>query len=337
VTRRAAPAALLAGLLAILAGCGGDHSAERGGSPGAGLAAVIKGLDNPFFVALHDGLVETARSHRVALRLEEPASSRDAEGQASRLESLASPAAACYVVNPIARSNLVAPLGHLPAGTPIVNVDTAVGTAEAAAVGVKVTTFIGTDNAAAAMKGADAMAAVVHRGAAVAVIAGVPGNAPSDLRIDGFSRGARGRFDVVETVAADYERPKARRAARELLHTRPDLKGIFAVNDLMALGAAEAVRAAGRSADVAVVGFDGIRQALDAVAHGALAATVTQYPYTMGQLAVEACLAAAAGKRLPAIIDAPVAVITRENVALARARFPRPVEPFESPLARLVR
>jgi ABC-type sugar transport system substrate-binding protein len=336
VTRRAAPAALLAGALAILAGCGGDHSAARRVGPGAGLAAVIKGLDNPFFVALHDGLVDAARRHRVALRLEEPASSRDAEGQASQLESLASPVAACYVVNPIDRSNLVAPLAHLPAGTPIVNVDTAVGGVEAAAVGVKITTFIGTDNAAAAMKGAEAMAALVPSGAAVAVIAGVPGNAGSDLRAGGFSRGARGRFDVVETIAADFERAKARRGARELLRTLPDLAGIFAVNDLMALGAADAVRAAGRSADVAVVGFDGIRQALDAVKRGALAATVTQYPYTMGALAVEACLAAAAGKRLPAVIDAPVAVVTKRNAALARARFPLPVEPFDSPLARLV-
>jgi ABC-type sugar transport system substrate-binding protein len=332
VTRHAAPAALLVGVLAFLAGCGGNHSAARG----AGLAAVIKGLDNPFFVALHDGLVDAARSRRVALRVEVPASSRDAEGQASRLESLASPAAACYVVNPINRSNLIAPLAHLPAGTPIVNVDTAVGGGEAAAVGVKITTFIGTDNTAAAMKGADTMAALVRRGAAVAVIAGVPGNAPSDLRARGFSRGARGRFDVVEAVAADYERAKARRAARELLRARPNLAGIFAVNDLMALGAADAVRAAGRSADVAVVGFDGISEALDAVERGALAATVARYPYTMGELAVEACLAAAAGKRLPATIDAPVAIVTRQNAALTRARFPRPVEPFHSPLTGLV-
>jgi ABC-type sugar transport system substrate-binding protein len=332
VTRHAAPAALLAGVLALLAGCGGNHSAARG----AGVTGVIKGLDNPFFVALHDGLVDAARSHRVALRLQEPASSRDAEGQASRLESLATPAAACYVVNPINRSNLVVPLAHLPADTPIVNVDTAVGAGEAAAVGVKITTFIGTDNTSAAMKGADAMAALVRRGAAVAVIAGVPGNAPSDLRASGFSRGARGRFDVVETVAADYERAKARRAARELLRARADLAGIFAVNDLMALGAADAVRAGGRSADVTVVGFDGISEALDAVERGGLAATVAQYPYTMGELAVEACLAAAAGKRLPATIDAPVAVVTKQNAAAARARFPRPVQPFHSPLARLV-
>jgi ABC-type sugar transport system substrate-binding protein len=81
------------------------------------------------------------------------------------------------------------------------------------------------------------------------------------------------------------------------------------------------------------VGFDGIRDALDAVQRGVLGATVSQYPYTMGELAVDACLAAADDKRVPATIDAPVAVITKENAAQARSSFPRPVTPFKNPLA----
>jgi ribose transport system substrate-binding protein len=101
----------------------------------------------------------------------------------------------------------------------------------------------------------------------------------------------------------------------------------------MALGIADAVRAAGRRGAVAVIGVDGIPQALDAVQHGALTATVAQYPYMIGQLGVEACLAAARGARLPARVDAPVSVITRANVAAARERTPRPVAPFRDPFA----
>ena len=76
----------------------------------------------------------------------------------------------------------------------------------------------------------------------------------------------------------------------------------------MALGVADAVRAAGTRGEVAVVGFDGIRQALAAVRRGALSATVSQYPYSLGQLGIEACLAAVSGESVPSEVDAPVQV-----------------------------
>jgi ABC-type sugar transport system substrate-binding protein len=114
------------------------------------------------------------------------------------------------------------------------------------------------------------------------------------------------------------------------------INGFFAVNDEMALGVADAVGAAGRTGDVAVIGVDGIRQALAAVRSGALSATVAQYPYTVGQLGLEACLAAMRGNPLPQKLDAPITVVTRDNVARAQASFPKPPESFRSPLAGLL-
>jgi ABC-type sugar transport system substrate-binding protein len=181
--------------------------------------------------------------------------------------------------------------------------------------------------------GADAMAALVDRDASVAVITGIPGDVGSGLRARGFTEGTRGRFHVVATIAADFEREKARLAAEDVLRADPDIEGFFAVNDLMALGVADAVRAAGRRGEVEVIGLDGIRQALAAVRRGALSATVAQYPYTMGQLGVEACLAAVRGEAVPATVDAPIQVVTSENVARAQANFPKPVEPFDDPFA----
>jgi ABC-type sugar transport system substrate-binding protein len=102
----------------------------------------------------------------------------------------------------------------------------------------------------------------------------------------------------------------------------------------MALGVADAVQAAGRRNDVKVVGFDGIHDALDAVRNGTLSATVAQYPYTIGQLGVEACLAAIRGESLPTKVDAPVQLVTKDNVAQAEANFPKPVESFDDPFAR---
>jgi ABC-type sugar transport system substrate-binding protein len=333
--RRAGLFALLAGSLAVLAlGCGDGDDSSRRDIRNVRLAAVIKGLDNPYFVTMRDGLVATARRRDARLTLASaPAGLHGTAGQASALESLAAERAACYVVNPINQTNLIQALSHVRERAPIVNIDSLVGKRAAAAVGVKITTYIGTDNVEAGKLGAEAMAALVGRGGRVAVIGGIPGDASSGARIDGFRAGARGRFDVVETIAADFEREKARLAAEDLLRADPDIDGVFAVNDLMALGVTEAVRAAGRRGRVSVIGVDGIREALSAVRSGAISATVAQYPYAIGQLGIEACLAAVQGDAVPAQVDAPVAVVMKKNVARAQSNFPQPFEPFDNPFA----
>jgi ribose transport system substrate-binding protein len=142
---------------------------------------------------------------------------------------------------------------------------------------------------------------------------------------------------VVARVDADYVRTTAEVAAGRILHAHPHLSGFFAVNDEMALGVADALRSAGRTGDVAIIGVDGIPEALDAVRAGSMSATVSQYPYVMGQMAVEACVAAVRGARLPARVDAPIAVVTKSNVARASASFPRPFRGYSDPFERLLR
>ena len=336
MSRRAGRLALLAGLLAtVVHGCGDDGKRSDVNLRGVRLAAVIKGLDNPFFVTMRDGLVATARRDNARLQVAAaPTGLQDTAGQASELQSLAADDPRCYVVNPINQTNLVAALARVAEDMPIVNVDSVIGADAAKAVGVKVTTYVGTDNRAGGRLGADAMAALVAGGARVAVVTGIPGDVGSGLRADGFTDGNRGRFDVIATIAADFERGKARRGTADLLRSNLRIEGVFAVNDVMALGVTDAVRAAGRQRDVKVVGFDGIPQALAAIRRGSLSATVAQYPYTMGQLAIEACLATLRGDPVPATVDAPVQVVRSDNVARARDNFPKPVEPFDDPFAR---
>ena len=323
-------------LAAVAPGCADDNpsSAEIAGR--GQVAAVIKGVDNPFFATMSEGLVATAKAHKTHLRLAAASGLEDTAGQASTLESFAAQPAGCVVVNPITPTNLIGPLSHLPPRTPIVNIDSPVDRRAAAAVGVRIATYIGTDNQAAGRRGAAAMAHLVEPGARVAVVTGIPGDAGSGARASGFRAGARGRFVVVRAVAADFERARARLAAADVLRLDPRVRGFFAVNDEMALGIADALRAAGRAGSVAVIGMDGTREALRAVRRGRLSATVAQYPYAIGQLGIEACVAAQRGKRLPARVDAPVAVVTRDNAAQALARFPRPLAAFPDPLQRLL-
>ena len=121
------------------------------------------------------------------------------------------------------------------------------------------------------------------------------------------------------------------------LRDHPRLSGFFAASDLMALGAADAVRAAGRTGQVKIIGLDGIPEALQAIRVGSIDATVSQYPYVMGQMAVEACVAAVRGSKLPTRVDAPIAIVTRANARRAMATFPHPFQPYSDPFKRILK
>jgi len=300
------------------------------------MGVVLKPLDNPFFVAIFEGVRVETRRRGAHASIRAARSNAHLAEQAAQVRALIAARKDCYVVNPINATNLVDALRG--ARRPIINVDSPIDRAAATRAGVRVRTYIGTDDVAAGRLAGAKMASLLRRGGTVALLGGFAGSVNSRLRLRGFDLGIQGtRVRVVARVNADYERTRAEVAAERILHAHPRLSGFFAVNDEMALGVAAAVRSAGKTGDVAIIGLDGIAEALEAVRTGSMSATVSQYPYVMGRMAVEACVAAARGARLPARVDAPIAVVTRSNVGRATATFPRPFRGYSDPFARILR
>jgi ABC-type sugar transport system substrate-binding protein len=341
MSRGATAVAVGVALSLTIAACGGDNGgggngSAAGGNGGKSVGVMIKGLDNPFFAAMNDGVKAAAQQTGADVQVQAAASLTDTSGQASKLEALIGQNKSCYVVNPITQTNLVQPLARVPGDTPVVNIDSPVGADAAKEAGLSISTYIGTDNVAAGGMAADTMADLVKGGGKVGVIGGVSGDATSNARVEGFTSGAKGRFEPLKTVAGDWDRSKALNAAEDLMRANPDIKGFFAANDQMALGIAQAVKNAGKQGKIAIVGVDGIEDALKAIKSGDMSATVSQYPYTIGEMGIEACLAAAKGNDLPANVKAPVQVVTKANVAKAEKNFPKPVESYDDPFKTLI-
>jgi ribose transport system substrate-binding protein len=91
---------------------------------------------------------------------------------------------------------------------------------------------------------------------------------------------------VVARQTANFNRAEGLTVMENLLQAHPDISGVFAQNDEMALGAIEAIEAAGLMGRIHVVGFDATDDAVNSVERGEMAATVAQQPYEMGWLAV---------------------------------------------------
>lgn len=314
-------------------GCAGAVRAEP--TP-VRVGAVLNSLDNPFFVSIFEGIASAAKQLRADASVRAARSNADPAGQAEEVRSEVAAKSDCYVVNPITSTNLVAPLRGVT--RPIVNIDSPLDPAAAKRAGVHVRTYVGTDDFAAGRLAGATMASLLGGRGRVALIGGLADNINSGLRLDGFERSLEGTgVSVVARVNADYRRTKAEVAAGRILRAHPDVSGFFAASDLMALGVADAVRAVGKTGGVAIVGLDGIAEALDAIRAGSITGTVAQYPWVMGRMAVEACVAAARGATLPRRVDAPIALVTKANVGRAIAAFPRPFRPYADPFQRILR
>jgi ABC-type sugar transport system substrate-binding protein len=317
--------------LALLAG-----NAAGAEPPPVRVGVVLNALDNPFFVAMYVGARARASELEVPATVRAVASNGDLAGQAAQVRALVAARKDCYAVAPITATNLVTALRGVR--RPIVTINSPIDPAAAKRAHVRIGSYIGTDDFAAGRLAGARMASLLRDGGDVALLGGWAHNVNSELRLGGFERGIRGtRVRVVARVNADYNRTTAEIAAERILRDHPRLSGFFAANDLMGLGIADSVGAAGKTGKVRIIGLDGIPEALDAVRAGSISATVSQYPYVMGQMAVEACAAAARGGRLPARVDAPIALLTRGNVGRAITAFPKPFQPYSDPFRRLLR
>ncbi|MEP9382966.1 substrate-binding domain-containing protein [Nocardioides cheoyonin] len=337
--RWGAVALLAAAGLALTACSSSDSNASGSGSSSTKIAAVIKGLDNPFFQSMEQGIQDESKSIGVSTTVQAAQSITDTTGQADKLTGLSGQDYDCFVVNPISGTNLVQGMARIAADdVPIVNIDSPVDSSAAEAADATPKTYIGTDNTQAGELAGKHMAQLLGGGGGkVAIIGGISGDVTSGDRIDGFKKGLGSQGTVVQTVAADWDRQQALTKATDILRANPDLKGFFAANDDMGLGVARAIANAHKTGKVFMISVDGIKDALQAVQDGDVTAVVAQYPYVIGAMGVEACQAAASGKDLPADVKAPVELITKDNAAQALQKTPKPVGSYDDPFVSLLK
>jgi ribose transport system substrate-binding protein len=332
VTITAATAALV-----LLAGCSsGSSNTASGGT--TKVAAVIKGLDNPFFQSMQQGIEDQAKASGTTVTVQAANAITDTTGQADKLTGLAGQDYSCYIVNPISGTNLVQGLAQLAAKKKtIVNIDSPVDANAAKAANATPATYIGTNNVSAGEKAGAQMVTLLPSGGKVAAIGGIAGDVTSGARIEGFTKGITGKLDLVQTVAANWERQEALTQATNVMRAQPDLTGFFVANDDMGLGVARAVANAGKTGNIKIISVDGVKDALTAVKAGQLDAVVAQYPYAIGQMGTEACQAAAKGATLPANVEAPVEVVTKDNADKALAATPKPFGTYADPFTALIK
>ncbi|MEU9155592.1 substrate-binding domain-containing protein [Streptomyces sp. NPDC048417] len=282
------------------------HTGSSSGNPKMGLS--LSTLNNPFFVQIRSGAQAEAKKLGVDLTVTD--AQNDASQQANQLQNFTSSGLGAIIVNPVdsdAASNSVKAADK--AGIPVVAVDRGVNNA-------KTDALVASDNVAGGELSAKTIAEKLGGHGKIVILQGQAGTSAARERAQGFANGLKAypEIQVVAQQPADFDRTKGLDVMSNLLQAHPDVQGVIAANDEMALGAIKALGSkAGTS--VSVVGFDGTPDGLTAVKNGTLYASVAQQPSQLGKIAVDNALKAIQDKKVESTIKVPVKVVTKENVA----------------------
>ena len=271
----------------------------REGSSGNVIGFSVSTLNNPFFVTLTEGARKAATENNVELVVVDAGD--DAAKQTSDIEDLVSRNVGVLIVNPV-DSDAVAPAvkSAMSQGIKVIAVDRGVN-------GVDVDCQIASDNVAGARMTTDYLMDLVGEGAKVAELQGVPGASATIDRGAGFHQVADQSLQVAASQTANFNRAEGMTVMENILQSDGAIKGVFAHNDEMALGAVEAVAASGK--DIKIVGFDATDDAQKAVKDGKMAATVAQKPDKMGETAIGTAVKIMAGETVEKSIPVEVELI----------------------------
>jgi ABC-type sugar transport system substrate-binding protein len=278
------------------------------------VGVVLKTLANPFWGAMREGIEEGGKRFGFTLIVQAVPSEQDVEPQLNTCLNVLQRNVDALVVAAINATNLLPCIREANRrGIPVVDLD---ANLDPAVLQREVAFSISSDNRRAGAQAAEYVVQKLGRDfqGKVLIIEGLAGNPTSAARRDGFRERLQQlapRALVVASLPGDWDRLKAANITNDVLQRHPDLAAIYAANDTMALGAVEALFAAGRGGRVLVVGTDGNADAVRSIRAGRLNASVAQLPYLVGYQALENLAKVFQGQAVPARVIVPTLVIDR--------------------------
>jgi len=245
------------------------------------IVIITPSLENPFFG--QEAIAAEQRAHAMGYQTLKFSHGDDAYKQSELIDSAISRNASAIILdNAGADASVAAVTKARLAGIPVFLIDREISVRGVA------TAQIVSNNYQGAELGADAFATAMGERGPYVELVGKESDTNAVIRSKGF-HDILDRFPGLKMVSrqsANWDQAQAFTTMQSILQAHPEVKGVVAGNDTMAMGAIAALLNAGRS-DVVVVGFDGSNDARDAIRSGKMAATVLQPASRQAQYAVE--------------------------------------------------
>jgi len=267
-------------LCILLAGCGGGSPATPAGTPR--IAVIISTLNNPWFVVLGDAAKQ--RATRLGYDVVVFDSQNDPAKEASHFENVIASGYAAVLFNPTDADGSIANVRRAKeAGIPVFCMDREINATDAAV------SQILSDNYSGCVALGQYFVKQVGESGKYVELLGLVGDNNTWNRSKGFHSVVDRYPDLkmVSQQSADFDRAKALEVMEAILQANPDIDAVFCGNDAMAMGAYQALVAAGKDKQVKVFGFDGADDVVKLIAEGKIVATGMQFPKLMARTAAE--------------------------------------------------
>lgn len=279
------------------------------------IALVMKTLTNPFFIEMEKGARRAQDEFGIELIVRTGAQETSIEQQIAIVEEFIATEADAIVIAPGSSTDLIPVLKKAQdAGIVVINIDNRLDQELAAELGLVGVPFISVDNEHGAYLSAKCIADKVTEPTDVAILEGIREAKNAQDRKAGAERAFAENplITVVDSQTANWKIDEGFAVTRQMLEQHPSIKGVFAANDMMGLGAIAYLNEIGHG-DVMVAAYDALADAIDAVKEGKLLCTIDQQPAEQGYLGIQAAVRALNGETLPEEIMLDVLLITEEN------------------------
>jgi galactofuranose transport system substrate-binding protein len=299
---------LLTSALVLMTGCGQKSSptTDSSGSPGAKSAAGKKltvgfsqvGAESDWRVAESKSIKDEAAKRGIDLKFSDAQGKQ--ENQIAAIRAFIAQGVDGIILAPKVETGWDQVLKDArEAKIPVILVDRGVNVKDDSLY----TTLIASDFVAEGKMAADWLAKQMNGKANIIELEGTPGSAPANDRKKGFADGIKAHPDmkIIAAQSADFETGKGKEVMETLLQQHGNnVNAVYAHNDNMALGAIEAIKAAGKKPgiDITLVSIDGVKSAFEAMVKGELNCTVECNPL-LGTMAFDALDKAIKGEQLP--------------------------------------
>lgn len=303
---------LVAVLFIFSCGSKGSNETKQEDKPSTGekkkytIGVSLLTQQHPFYLSLKDAIEKEGAAQDVDINIS--VANQDLNKQISDIEDFITKKVDAIIISPVDSKGIMAAVKKAEAANiPVITVDIP-------AVGVDVKAHVATDNYTGGKIAGEEMARLLNNKGEVAIIE-YPTVQSVVERINGFKEVIAKYPDIkIVAVQAGITRPEALTAAQNMIQANKNLGGIFGFGDDAALAAVVAVKSAGKEDQIKVIGFDGMKEARDAVTkEKSFAAVITQYPDDMGKIAVDTTIKILKGEAVEKNIPVKPGIFTKEG------------------------
>ncbi len=280
------------------------------------VGAVIISLTNPFWVNMSECYAAAGEALGVPIEVQTGTTEGDTASQLDVLMTMADMDYDVIIVSPIDGTNLIPGIVKCNEnGVKVINLGPGVDVEALTAAGGHLDAKITVDFQDQGATVAHDLIARLPEGGQVAILAGLAGAGQSEGRTNGAKEVLEDTvgIELAAVVNCDWDASLAYDATKDLLTEYPELKGIFACNDVMALAAAEALEAENIS-NVLIYGVDFTNDARDAIAAGKMTGSMSYSSAKYTEAALQMAVMLNEGKVFDNDVYLPLTLANTDNI-----------------------